>query len=163
MKIGILSDTHNDSAALQRALEIFRQRGIDTLLHCGDLTTPAILQNFEGFVVYLVRGNMDQHQQRALRSAAREQHGAHWLGAGDEIELAGRRIALTHGDRYDILQALLETEPDYLFHGHTHRRRDERVGPTRVINPGALGGTQHEPRSIAILDLSNDHLEVISP
>lgn len=163
MKIGILSDAHNDSAMLQRALGIFRQRGIDTLFYCGDLTTPVMLPYFEGFEVYMVRGNMDREQQRALRSTARDQRGVHWLGAGDEVELSRKRLALTHGDRPEVLYALLETEPDYLFHGHTHRRRDERIGPTRVINPGALGGTQHEVRSIAVLDLANDHLEVIHP
>jgi predicted phosphodiesterase len=25
---------------------------------------------------------------------------------------------------------------DYLLHGHTHVRRDERAGRTRIINPG---------------------------
>jgi predicted phosphodiesterase len=60
-----------------------------------------------------------------------------------------------------VLEMLLFAEPDYLFTGHTHRRCDKRIGPTRVINPGALGGTQHETRSICILDLATDRLEVI--
>jgi hypothetical protein len=30
-----------------------------------------------------------------------------------------------------------------------------------LINPGALGGVNYETRSICILDLSNDQLDVI--
>jgi predicted phosphodiesterase len=59
------------------------------------------------------------------------------------------------------LEALLIAQPDYLLMGHTHRRHDARVGLTRVINPGALGGTQHEARSVCVLDLANDQLEII--
>jgi putative phosphoesterase len=166
MKIGVLSDTHNDSAAIQRALQVFRQRGVRTLIHCGDLATSEMVGHFDGFEVYFVRGNMDRRQVKALKAAIKTQPKAHWLGKGREVELDSRMIAVTHGDvthgdREDVLDALFSIEPDYLLHGHTHRRRDEWVGPTRVINPGALGGTQYEARSICILDLATDRLEVI--
>jgi putative phosphoesterase len=161
MKIGILSDTHNDSAAARRALQVFRRGGVHTLFHCGDLTTAEMVQHFYDFEAYFVRGNMDRHHVPALAAAMAAQPGAYWLGKGDEIQLDGRRIAITHGDREHVFEMLLFAEPDYLFTGHTHRRRDERIGPTRVINPGALGGTRHETRSICILDLATDRLEVI--
>ena len=38
--------------------------------------------------------------------------------------------------------------------GHTHRRRDQTIGRTRVINPGALGGVRWQRRSFCILDLA---------
>ncbi len=161
MKIGILSDTHNDSATTSLALQAFCQRGVHALFHCGDLTTAEMVMHFVGFEAYFVRGNMDRHQVKALKAAVKAQEGAHWLGKGDEVELEGKRIAITHGDREDVIETLLLGEPDYVLMGHTHRRRDQRVGPTRVINPGALGGVQYEARSIAVLDLTNDCLEVI--
>jgi len=34
------------------------------------------------------------------------------------------------------------------LHGHTHAIRDERVGPTRVMNPGAL---HRAPQHTALL------------
>jgi putative phosphoesterase len=161
MKVGILSDTHNDSAMTVHALQEFRQRDVSTLFHCGDLTSAEMVPLFAGFEVFFVRGNMDRHQKKALKRAIATQAGAEWLGKGDEIELEGKRIAITHGDRVGELETLLFAEPDYLFAGHTHRRRDERLGPTRVINPGAVGGVQYEERSIGVLDLSTDELEVI--
>jgi putative phosphoesterase len=161
MKIGILSDTHNDSAATRRALQEFRRHGVCTLFHCGDLTTADMVAHFAGFEVYFVRGNMDRHHVPALTAAVGVQEGAHWLGKGDEVELLGKRIAIVHGDREELFEMLLFAEPDYVFTGHTHRRRDERVGQTRIINPGALGGVKYEARSICILDLGSDQLNVI--
>jgi predicted phosphodiesterase len=55
-------------------------------------------------------------------------------------------------------QALAE-DVDYLLHGHTHELRDERVGATRIINPGAL---HRAPRyTAAILDPKADDLTII--
>ena len=120
-----------------------------------------MMEHFHGFDVYLVRGNMDQLQAQALPPVVGAQTATYWPGKGDEIELGGRRIAITHGDRDELVEAHLSAQPDYLFLGHTHRRRDERIGLTRVINPGALGGVQYEPRSVCVLDLANSQLVII--
>lgn len=161
MKIGILSDTHNDSAATRRVLQEFRRRGVRTLFHCGDLIFANMVKLFAGFEVYFVHGNMDRPYRQAIEMVIKTQSGAHWLGKGDEVEIEGKRLAITHGARVDVLEMLLWAEPDYLFHGHTHRCRDERVGPTRVINPGAVSGKRHEARSACVLDLETDRLEVV--
>jgi putative phosphoesterase len=161
MKVGIISDTHNDSAMTSRALQEFRRRGVNTLFHCGDLTSAEMVAQFRGFEVVFARGNMDRHRKKAVKRAIAAQAGADWIGKGSEVELEGKRIAITHGDRVELLDTLLYAEPDYLFTGHTHRRRDERLGPTRVINPGAVGGVKYEQRSIAVLDLATGELEVI--
>jgi predicted phosphodiesterase len=80
---------------------------------------------------------------------------AHFTG-----QIDGVPVAATHGHQGDQLQAFIRSgRYDYVFHGHTHRRRDERVGDTRVINPGALGGVRYENRSVAILDLTRGALE----
>jgi putative phosphoesterase len=160
-KVGILSDTHNDTVATHRALQEFRRLGIDTVFHCGDVTTAEMVPLFEEFTAYFVRGNMDRNAAKALKKAMGVHAGAHWLGKGREIELHGRRIAVTHGDRPDLYETLLSSEPDYLFKGHTHRRQDDRMGCTRIINPGALGGVKYETRSVAVLDLASDELHVI--
>jgi putative phosphoesterase len=161
MRIGILSDTHNESATTLQALQEFRRRGVHTLVHCGDLTTFEMVAHFAGFEVYFVRGNMDRPHVPALKAAVAAQPDAHWLGRASALELDGKRVAVTHGDRRDVVEALLAARPDYFLSGHTHRRRDERRGPTRLINPGALGGVWYEARSICVLDLATDRLEVI--
>ena len=59
----------------------------------------------------------------------------------------------------EILDGMVQSRKlDYIFSGHTHRRQDELIGNTRLINPGALGGMYYQTRSIAILDLETDKL-----
>ena len=66
----------------------------------------------------------------------------------------GYRLAMMHGENEEVLRGLITSgRYDYVFHGHTHRRRDQMVGHTHVINPGALGGMRCEQRSLCILDL----------
>ncbi|MCP4428407.1 MAG: metallophosphoesterase family protein [Chloroflexi bacterium] len=152
MKIGILSDTHNNTDNLKRALAIFRREGVETLIHCGDMTAPETAVHLTGFTIIYVRGNMD-YAPAAMRSALinlnpKNVAQTHYTG-----EIAGISVAATHSHIPDKVQSFIRDGYDYVFHGHTHRRRDETVDQTRIINPGALGGSQHEPRSVCILNL----------
>ena len=46
---------------------------------------------------------------------------------------------------------------DFLLHGHTHVPRDERIGATRVFNPGAVGrADKGAPASWAWLRIETD-------
>lgn len=161
MKIGILSDTHNHIENLQKALAIFKQRKIEILIHCGDVNTPETAVNLQGFLVHYVYGNTD-HAQMHIGSVVRDLNPQNSAGLVFTEEIDGVKLAATHGHLFTELEKLIaDGRYPYVFHGHTHQRRDEMVGQTRVINPGALGGTQYEPRSICILDLHSGDLEFI--
>ena len=43
MRIGILSDTHDQIARTTRAVVLLRAEGAEALVHCGDLTGPEIV------------------------------------------------------------------------------------------------------------------------
>jgi predicted phosphodiesterase len=79
-----------------------------------------------------------------------------------EGELGGASIGVTHGDNENELRRLVDSgKHQYVFHGHTHRRRDDMQGATRIYNPGALGGLQFESRSYSILDLDTGAITLI--
>ncbi len=160
MKLGILSDTHNDVDNTEQALDILRGRGAERLIHCGDLTTPRIVALFDGWQVDFVFGNMDK--QRGSLEEAVDALASASIGEVFEATLDGMRVAAYHGHDNDRLYGLIyQGGYDFVLHGHTHRRRDDRVMGTRVINPGALGGTRHERRSLCVLDVGNGSLEVV--
>ena len=162
MKIGILSDTHNNTENLKRALTIFRREGVETLIHCGDMTTAKTAVHLAGFTLVYVHGNMDANPI-AIRRALFELNPSSVAANHFSGELIpGVRVAATHSHIPGKLDSLIRDGYNYVFHGHTHRRRDEIIGPTRVINPGALGGAQHEPRSICILDLKTGQSRFIN-
>lgn len=155
MRIALISDTHDDLRALERALDILRAEGINVLLHCGDLCGPAIIEALSAFDTWIARGNMDRHPE--LMPTARETIGAGRLADRHRLTLDGHSAVLLHGHRESELRGIINSgQHAYVFHGHTHRRRDQYMSPTRVINPGALGGLRWQPRSFCILDLISD-------
>lgn len=157
MKVGILSDTHDNLENVRRACAWFAQQGVTLLLHCGDVCGPAVVEALEGYTVYFALGNMDR--VNALGMAVDALQGGR-LARLHELTLEGKPLALLHGDDDRLLRhCILSGQYAYVIHGHTHRRRDVRQGATRVINPGALGGVRLEPRSVAVLDLADDHVD----
>ena len=165
MRIGIVSDTHGKSKRLAKALELFAARGAEAVVHCGDIVSAddvAMLGGFAG-AAYLVAGNMDRHALGSLAGAA-EKVGVTFAADFLAVPLGdGRHLAVTHGNLEELLDELIRGgQYAYVCHGHSHHRRDERFGPTRVINPGAL----YHPRdrhgeSVCLLDTRADTVEFI--
>jgi len=155
MKIGILSDTHDQRERTARAVALLMSEGAQALIHCGDLTTPDVVHECGLLPSYYVFGNND-YDELDLRNAM-EAVGGHCMGRGGEITLAGKRIAVTHGDSAREARRLLAASPDYFLFGHTHVPHDDGEGAPRSINPGAL----HRARiwTVALLDLADDSLE----
>ncbi len=164
MKIGILSDSHGKLHRLEPALDALQQRGVELLVHCGDVGSPECVQALGGRDVdaHLVVGNVDR-DPRALEWQA-DLADVQFGWEVDDITLPdGRKLAATHGDDETLLGELTaHREFTWVCHGHTHRRQDERVNGVHVINPGALhhprGG---EPRSCAVLDTGSDTVEFV--
>ncbi len=161
MRIGVLSDTHNNVKNTEAALEYFRGAGITRLFHCGDITGMGTVLLFAGFEVTFVQGNGDYARDEIvtgmLAIGGQRVLPARWSGT-----VGGRRIGMAHGDSHGVLYDLIrDGKHDYVFHGHSHRRRDETVGRTRVINPGALGGKRDQSRSVAVVDLEAGSVEFV--
>jgi putative phosphoesterase len=154
VKIGIIADTHDDIENLKAALVTLQAEGVTTILHCGDVCGPHMVRALVGFDVWIVQGNMDGDFK--LTAAVEEAFGQGRLAWLQRPALDGTRVAMLHGDNEEALQNLIASgEYAYVLHGHTHKRRDQTVGRTRVINPGALGGRRPQRYSFCILDLTN--------
>lgn len=160
MRIGLISDTHNEHRNLDLALSRFRQDGITTILHAGDITRPPVLHKMEGFDVWIARGNMDRAPDLITEATTLFGKG-HFLALHD-ITMADKHIALLHGDQWNTWSKLIQSHHyDYVISGHTHKSNDERFGRTRAINPGALGSNRIERPGYAVLNLETDTLEFI--
>jgi hypothetical protein len=155
-KIGILSDSHGRADTTRAAVAALRARGASLLLHLGDIGSEAVLDELAGLEARIIFGNCDDARQLA-RHAAR-------LGLADDspagrMTVDGSTIAYMHGHLAGPIESALRDEVSFLLHGHTHEVRDERIGPTRIINPGAL---QRASRyTAALLDPSRDTVQFI--
>lgn len=150
MKIGILSDTHDELARTQRAVKMLRDAGATALIHCGDFIASPILTACATLPLWFVFGNNDSDSVPCLQRAA-EECGAACLGWGGIVEFSGKRIAVTHGHMSTDVRRLLAAQPDYLLTGHSHIPDDSRVGSVRRINPGALH--RADEYTVGMLDL----------
>lgn len=151
MRLGILSDTHNDHVNITAALGVMKNHGVSRIIHCGDISSTDTVWLFAGWQVEFVYGNLDTDRSGLARVIADFQ-----FKKIDDIlhgEAEGLRYAACHGHRFSVVETLLnEKLYDYLFVGHSHRRKVQKAGRTTIINPGALGGRQPESRSVAILN-----------
>ncbi len=156
MRIGVLSDTHNHIGNLLKALRLFKEEGITTLVHCGDMVNVTTAQQMAGFDVIYVNGNMDDSAEAVNDTLWMLNPNNETPGAVYSSKLAGVAIGVTHGHLAGKLEELLRSRRHaFVFTGHTHRQRDEMIGKTRVINPGALGGARYGARTVCLVDLES--------
>ncbi len=155
MKVGLISDTHGATEYLEDALRQLRERGVQLIIHCGDVTAPKHLTPIlaGGWELHLVYGNMDR-RRRAFPSLESED-GLRCHGESGWVERDGKRIGFTHGNLDSTMRQLRARSPDYLVRGHTHERKDVSKGDTRIINPGSV---KPPGASAAVLDLETDRL-----
>ncbi|MDQ4101402.1 MAG: metallophosphoesterase family protein, partial [Thermoproteota archaeon] len=84
MKIGLISDTHDNFRTIEGAVRIFGEKGIEYIIHAGDITTPEAVEAFSGLKMIGVLGNNDLDKQ-GLTSAF-EKIGGELRGEICEIE-----------------------------------------------------------------------------
>jgi putative phosphoesterase len=158
MQLGILSDTHDKVERTKAAVDVLVDSGAEVLIHCGDITIPEVVYQLASLPSYFVFGNCD-FELGPLRQAIAAIGGT-CLEHGGLIDLAGRRLAVTHGDSNREISRLAAERPEYFFSGHTHQALDLRRGPTRFINPGALH--RASTWTVALLDSSSDQLRMLT-
>ncbi len=158
MRVGIISDTHDQLQRTLHAVEMLVAGGATALLHCGDLTGPDIVRACGQLPATFVFGNNDGDWP-GIKRAVHDVNATllEWAG---EVTLAGKRLAICHGHMRSDVRRLLASAPDYLLTGHSHVRHDQREGVTRRINPGAL----HRAAifTVGLLDLETDELQFLT-
>ena len=157
--IGIISDTHENESAIKRAVSIFKQKNVEFVVHCGDIISPPMLEHFKGLNMKFVFGNNDG-ERSGLNGKAKE-FSFEEITDEKEFRYKGKKFYVYHGTNKEKLDsAIKRNKYNYVLTGHTHIKRDERIGKTRVINPGALFRVY--PYTIALLDAEADELKFIS-
>jgi putative phosphoesterase len=159
LKIGIISDTHDDVENVQSAIEIFNTEKVTHVIHAGDYIFPGIVLEFKKLEAKLigVLGNNDGERVHLLKNFL--SIGAELKGELGEVELGGVLFGIYHGTDEQLKRKLVDSgKYDVIITGHTHRietpsvhnntinLNDEKKqdgnkihkngGPTLVLNPG---------------------------
>ena len=156
MKIGIVSDTHDNIELAEKASDFFSET-VEKVIHCGDMIAPFTAELFDReYDFYAVRGNNDGEWN--LKSIVEE------FGRFEnnvmELEFEGLSIAVYHGTEEEIVEGLVEKDYDFVFRGHTHERKLEDHDGTVEVNPGGIKlPDQNEGFSITVLDTETKEIE----
>lgn len=175
VRVLVLSDSHGDPRIMQSIILNFGQQ-CDVMCFCGDGLMDLVETLEQGFfdksfgekippVVYFVRGNGDN----STATIFTDKRIPVLVPEFQEIPLAGKKIFLTHGHRYNVYYGNkgLRTEAiargmDIVWYGHTHVPNSLRSHVTRdgqkdflgILNPGscsqARGGM---PNTFAIVNV----------
>ncbi len=160
MRIAVLSDTHDHTDRIARAVRIAIAEGCDWLLHLGDIVSPFAVTPLGDFPgrVQAVFGNNDGENQGLRQAFAR-------LGGAIDpppykMELAKRTLVLLH-DPWLLEELAASQRFDYILYGHLHEYRLSQHGKTTVLNPGDGGGWVGAP-TFALIDLDVGQVTPVS-
>lgn len=149
MLMGILSDTHGDAFQTKAALEVFRKKQVEEIIHCGDVGSREVVRLLSEFPTHYVHGNTDS--RGSLRKAILESGQTYYESVGILVR-EGKKIAFLHGDDWRTYDELLHSQRfDLICSGHTHQFEWQLEGKTYLLNPGALHRTSSP--SVVILEL----------
>lgn len=152
MKIGIISDSHNDLSAIDNAICLAPD--VACWFHAGDSISDAeYLMNVAQKQVFAVPGNID------------------WFSTAHKevlVEIAGIKVLITHGHQYNVkstrqylYEHSLKTDANLIIYGHTHIGKQEIIEHKYLVNPGSVS----EPRdglkpSFMIADISPEEIKI---
>ena len=136
MLIGILSDTHG--LLRQEVIDAFK--GVDHIIHAGDIDNKAVIDRLEEIApVTVVRGNADKEWAEYLPETAKE-------------EFLGNKIYVIHnkGKISDDLTGI-----SIIISGHSHKYSLVEKDGQAWFNPGCCGKRKTDQEvSFALLEIS---------
>ena len=145
--VGVISDTHG----LVRPEAIDALRGVDMILHAGDIGGADVLETLSGIApVVAVRGNNDRGEWAVL------------LPDWEVVEIGAISIYMLHNlNEIDINPAGLF---QIVVSGHSHKPSVEEKRDVLYVNPGSAGPRRFKlPVSLAKLRLHDQtiHAELV--
>jgi putative phosphoesterase len=159
VRIGVVSDTHDNLDNVERIVELFNGAGVERVVHTGDITQAKTLRVLAGLRIPLVGVYGNNDQERESLEAAVRAHGFHFVDPPLGIEWAGRRIVVVHDPTDHGADELYAGH--VLLHGHDHILRVETREQTLVFNPGECAGHIRGHNAIGVLDLVSLETEIL--
>lgn len=143
MKYLICSDTHGDFDSVDRLLNIFVEQHYDYLIHLGDVlyhgprndlpssyNPKSVIERLKPFAdkIIAVRGNCDAEVDLMVLPFK--------FKAKRHLVLNSCKCYFVHGHHLDINEHRFPPQ-SFVFYGHTHVHKIERIDNVYFINPGS--------------------------
>ena len=150
MKLGVMSDSHDNIPNVKRAVALFNEIGVDLVVHAGDFIAPFAVDPLAELTckVVAVFGNNDG--ERVVLAKKFEPIGEVHPNLASAT-LGDRTIAVMHYPELAIPIAK-SGEYDIVVYGHTHKI-DIQKEKSLLLNPGETGGWTTGKATVAVVDL----------
>lgn len=155
MRIGVISDTHDRLPALDRGLEVIRERDVEAIIHAGDVIAPFAARRLLAWSgpLHVIYGNNDGERAGLKEVLPQIQDGPLW------VEVAGCRILVHHF--IDWCSAADIARADVIITGHTHEAVCEERQGKLFLNPGECCGWVSGRCTVAMLETETREAEII--
>jgi uncharacterized protein len=139
MKIGLISDTHDNIQNIRKAILLFSTKSVSFVIHAGDIVSPEAVEAFHGVKLIAVLGNNDLEINELTNSF--DKIGGQLKGEFCELEHDDLIFAIYHGTNSKKKELLIRSgRYNVIVCGHTHKVQYKKFGRTLVINPGTANG-----------------------
>lgn len=157
MLIGVLSDTHDNTDNVKKAVKIFNRSKVDLVVHAGDITSPFAFKPLEKLKSDFV-GIFGNNDGDVL--SLQEHSGGRLYKQPYLFEFDGKKIILIH--EHHLVEALADSgHYDIVIFGHTHKPLVRKKGATLVVNPGETGSQLYGKATVVIVDLKAMEADII--
>ena len=162
MKIGVISDSHDNLPNIRKAVQVFSTNGVEALIHGGDFCSPFTIAEFnplaeKGVKMHAVFGNNDGDR---VLLAKRGEGFITFADGSLSVTLGGKRIVVLHYP--DLGEDLFRLGAyDLVIYGHNHTVRVEG-GEKKLLNPGTSSGYLAERATVAIVETRGMEVDIIT-
>jgi uncharacterized protein len=161
MKVGVLSDTHDNLVNIRKAVDIFSKNGVEALIHAGDFCSPFTVPEFKqlfdrGVKMHAVFGNNDGDRVLLVKRGG---DSVVFTDFTSMLTLDGRKIVVMHYP--ELAEDLFRLGAyDLVVYGHNHRMRVEGDGK-KLLNPGTCAGYLAETATVALVETRDMAVEIV--
>jgi len=152
MKIGVVSDSHDNLPKVEKAVDAFNREGVSAVIHCGDFIAPFSLLPFrrlECDSFHAVFGNNDGEREGLFKIAS--DNGWVLKDGPFLFEIGGKKVTAMHEPTH-LSEVLKKGGVDIVVSGHLHKVKVEKLGGVLVLNPGEVGGWVTGGATIAVVE-----------
>lgn len=155
MLVGIMSDSHDNLSAIEKAVRFFNDSHVASVLHAGDLVAPFTYRELKKLrmPLQITFGNNDGERLGLKKLFGEKIHVPPY-----RLKIAGKTILLLHEP--DNLAALAASGHfDLIVYGHTHEV-DVRSEQGLIVNPGECGGWVTGRCTIAVWNTETNQVKI---
>lgn len=160
MKLGVMSDSHDNVPMVRKAVEVFNAEGCDLVIHAGDYCAPFALTPLDKLKCKWlgVYGNNDG-DKKALSIKSNGMIVDHPY----RYDLSNIKMIITHEieDVPGLMGMIENQEVHLLIYGHTHKPEIKKIGDALLVNPGETGGWTTGKSTVAIIDLKTMEARIV--